>query len=109
VPTTHLTLIGKPDCHLCEDALEVVTTAVTELQADAARGSIALEQLSILDDPELHARYVEDIPVVLIEGKVHTYWRVDPARLKSAVNAARDSARENARDNEQEDEPGEAR
>ncbi len=28
---------------------------------------------------------MEDIPVVLIDGRQHTYWRVDPARLRTAL------------------------
>jgi glutaredoxin-like protein DUF836 len=83
-----LTLIGKPDCHLCEDALAVVTSVMNELNTDASGQAIALEEVSILDDPELHERYVEDIPVLLIDGKVHTYWRVDRARLIAALQAA---------------------
>jgi hypothetical protein len=83
-----LTLIGKPDCHLCEDALGVVTGVMNELNTDASGQPIALEEVSILDDPELHERYVDDIPVLLIDGKVHTYWRVDPARLRSALQTA---------------------
>jgi len=83
-----LTLIGKPDCHLCEHARAVVATVMAELEPDVGDGTITLEELSILDDPQLHARYVEDIPVVLINGRMHTYWRVDPTRLKSALRAA---------------------
>jgi hypothetical protein len=83
-----LTLIGKPDCHLCEDALAVVTSVMNELNTDASGQAIALEEVSILDDPELHERYVEDIPVLLIDGKVHTYWRVDRARLIAALQTA---------------------
>ncbi|PPG48994.1 thioredoxin family protein, partial [Rathayibacter sp. AY2B7] len=30
-------------------------------------------------------RFVEEIPVVLIDGRVHTFWRVDPARLRRAL------------------------
>jgi len=43
----------------------------------------------ILDDAELHALYVEDIPVLLINGKVHNYWRIDPLRLRTALLAVR--------------------
>ncbi|MEU1097416.1 glutaredoxin family protein, partial [Streptomyces sp. NPDC005877] len=27
------------------------------------------------------------IPVVLVDGAQHTFWRVDPARLRSALGA----------------------
>jgi hypothetical protein len=91
-----LTLIGKSDCHLCEDALGVVTSVMNELNTDASGTMIALQAVSILDDPELHERYVEDIPVLLIDGKVHTYWRVDPARLRSALQTVLNTPRQEA-------------
>ncbi|POH70343.1 thioredoxin family protein [Cryobacterium zongtaii] len=83
--TAHLTLIGKPGCHLCEDALAVVTAVLTELTAEPGSPTVLLEEKSILDDPELHELYVEDIPVLLINGLVHNYWRIDPARLRTAL------------------------
>ncbi|MFF2273509.1 glutaredoxin family protein [Agromyces sp. NPDC058136] len=81
-----LTLIGKPGCHLCDDAREVVQAVVAEFGSDATR-NISLAEQSILDDEALRARYAEEIPVLLIDGEVHTYWRVDPVRLKTALCA----------------------
>lgn len=46
---------------------------------------IAFDERSILDDPALRDRYAEEIPVVLIDGAQHTYWRVDPDRLRAAL------------------------
>lgn len=83
--TAHLTLIGKPGCHLCDDALAVVTTVLGELKAEPGAPVVSLEQKSILDDPELHELYVEEIPVLLINDLVHNYWRIDPARLRTAL------------------------
>ena len=80
-----LTLIGKPGCHLCDDAREVVQAVMAEVQAMDAAPSIALEERSILDDAALAARYAEEIPVLLIDGEVHNYWRIDPVRLKTAL------------------------
>jgi glutaredoxin len=87
VSELRLTLIGKPGCHLCDDARAVVNSVLAEREPDA-RG-YALEEVSILDDPQLYERYVEEIPVLLIDGKVHTYWRVDPTRLKKALQEDR--------------------
>ncbi|WP_022889395.1 glutaredoxin family protein [Agromyces italicus] len=81
-----LTLIGKPGCHLCDDAREVVQAVMAEFEQDAAC-RISLDEQSILDDEALRARYAEEIPVLLIDGEVHTYWRVDPVRLKTAICA----------------------
>ncbi len=79
---TQLTLLGKPGCHLCDDAREIV------LEVLAERPEVTFEELSILDDPELLDRYVEEIPVVLIDDRVHTIWRVDADRLRGALDAA---------------------
>ena len=39
----------------------------------------------LLDDPELIRRYGEEIPVTLVDGRQHDFWRVDPARLRAAL------------------------
>jgi hypothetical protein len=82
-----LTLIGKPGCHLCDDARDVVTAVLAEIGAAAASETPlpVFEEKSILDDAALHERFVEEIPVVLINGAVHNYWRIDPVRLKTAI------------------------
>ena len=82
---TTVTLIGKPDCHLCDVAREVVETVVAELPEDADD----IEELSIADDPALYAQWWEKIPVVLIDGELHGHWRVSPDRLRAALTAAR--------------------
>ena len=60
----------------------LVASVLAELPAAA---SVSLEELSILDDPELNERYWDEIPVVLIDGRVHNIWRIDPDRLKQAL------------------------
>jgi aryl-alcohol dehydrogenase-like predicted oxidoreductase len=73
-------IIGKPDCHLCADAEAVVAAVCAELGADYV-------VRSILDDPVLADRYWEQIPVVLVDGRQHDFWRVDPARLRAALTS----------------------
>ena len=76
-----LTLIGKPGCHLCEDAEAVVTNVVTSLP----ELPISVEDKSIEEDKDLFDSYWDQIPVLLINGKVHNYWRIDPVRLTNAL------------------------
>lgn len=59
---TRLTLYGKPGCHLCEEALEVVR-AVRE------RHPFELEEVDITRDPQLEALYRVRIPVIAIDGR----------------------------------------
>ena len=77
---TALTLIGKPDCHLCEDALAVVEGVLVDYP------QVSLSQLSILDDAALLEKYHDEIPVLLLDGRVHNIWRVDPKRLRTALD-----------------------
>lgn len=72
-------MLGKPGCHLCDDARAIVTEVLTEFP------DVTFDERSILDDPALLAEYAEEIPVVLIDDRVHTIWRVDPARLRNAL------------------------
>lgn len=77
---TTVTLIGKPGCHLCDDARSVISGII------AGMPGVELEERSILDDKELHDRHWDEIPVVLIDGAMHTYWKVDAERLRSALS-----------------------
>jgi Glutaredoxin-like domain (DUF836) len=73
-----VTLIGKPGCHLCDEARAVVASVTEEL-------GVGFEERSILEDPDLHARYWEQIPVTLVDGEQHDFWRVSPERLRAAL------------------------
>lgn len=84
--TVKLTLIGKPGCHLCDEAREVIARVRAEC---AERGvETELEELDILADPALARVHAEHIPVLQINGRQHAIWRVDPARLTPAIDKA---------------------
>jgi len=87
VSSVSLTLIGKPECHLCDDARDVVRGVLDDLAADSSVPpvDVTVTELSILDNPALMDEFVEEIPVVMINGRVHTIWRVEPARLRTAL------------------------
>ncbi len=73
-----VTLVGKPGCHLCDDAREVVLAVCAETGTD-------VEEVSVLDDPVLNDRFGEFIPVVLIDGEQHDFWRISADRLRRAL------------------------
>lgn len=75
-----VTLIGKPDCHLCDDARAVIAAVCAET-------GDTWTELSILDDPALAAEHWERIPVVLVDGQPHDFWRVDATRLRAALDS----------------------
>ncbi len=81
-PEARVTLIGKPGCHLCDAARAVVAQVTDEL------GESFVER-SVLDEPELMERYAEEIPVTLVDGRQHDFWRVDADRLRAALERPR--------------------
>lgn len=70
-----VTLIGKPGCHLCDEAQLVIAKVCGEL-------GVVWEKKDITEDEELHRAYWEQIPVVLVDGEQHTFWRVNEDRLR---------------------------
>lgn len=73
-----ITVIGKPGCHLCDNAQVVVDRVAADL-------GVGVTVLSILDDADLHERYWEQIPVILVDGRRHDYFHVDEQRLRAAL------------------------
>jgi glutaredoxin len=83
VSATALTLYSKPGCHLCDVAREIIESVV----ADLPEGAIEVSDIDILADERLVERYGEKIPVVLIDGELHAFWRVDSSRLRRSLEA----------------------
>jgi glutaredoxin len=87
-----LTLIGKPGCHLCDDARLVVNTVAGQFRSlhagVASSVQVHITEQNITEHPELAERYSEEIPVLLLNGKVHNYWKIDPIRLMAALEEA---------------------
>lgn len=81
MPTTTVTLIGKPGCHLCDDARVALTGVLANFDG------VTVVERSILDDPDLHDLYWDQIPVVLVGDAVHAIYRVDAARLQAELVA----------------------
>jgi hypothetical protein len=77
-----LTLITRAGCHLCEVAKEAIerVTAVT--------GDRWVE-VELNGDPELEGEYGDRVPVVLLDGREHGYWRVEEDRLLRDLTASR--------------------
>jgi hypothetical protein len=77
-PVPRVTLYGRKGCHLCDDARAVVEAVCAELGE-------SWSEVDIDEDPALVDRYGEEIPVTLVDGRQHDFWRVDPDRLRAAL------------------------
>ena len=78
MPTSRITLITRPGCHLCNDARAVVSRVADDL-------GVTWEERSIDDDDALREQYWEQIPVTLVDGAPHDFWRVSEDRLRTAL------------------------
>jgi glutaredoxin len=73
-----VTVVTRAGCHLCQDA----ETAVAALSAELGFGWTAVD---VDADPARQDRYGDRVPVILVDGREHGYWRVEAARLRAAL------------------------
>ena len=71
-------IYSRPGCHLCEVAESVVREVNQEVSFD-------LKVIYIDGDPHLEKEFGEEVPVTLINGKRHDYFKVDKKRFTEAV------------------------
>ena len=74
----HVTLVTRVGCHLCDDA----STLLHDLRAELGFG---YDELDVDADRDRRNEYSDRVPVILIDGKEHGYWRVEEARLRAAL------------------------
>ncbi len=60
-------------------------TRAPSLAAVAAEAGVAWAERDVDADPELADEYGDRVPVVLLDGSEHGYWRVDESRLRAAL------------------------
>ena len=76
--TPRVLVLTREGCHLCDQAIEVVAAVCAEAgEAYATRDVDA--------DPELREKYTDQVPVTFVDGAQHDFWRVVPARLRTAL------------------------
>ena len=75
-----VTVISRTGCHLCEIAIDKINLVKDQFKFD-------LEIKLINDLPELEQEYGEQVPVIMIDNKIHDYWRVDIERFTKAIKS----------------------
>jgi glutaredoxin len=74
-----VTLYGRPGCHLCDEAREVLLRVRAETPFE-------LHEIDIDGDDELFKRYLERIPVVSLNGEELFEFEVDEAALRRRLS-----------------------
>lgn len=75
-----ITLLNRPGCHLCDEALMDLNSYLEESGLDAE-----VELLDIERDEQLHRRFMERIPVVLVEGEIVCELAFDSEEMDAAT------------------------
>ena len=76
--STQVVIYSRANCHLCEDAEKNVREVLVEIPFN-------LEVIYIDGDQELERLYGEEVPVTLINGAKHDYFRVEKKRFSEAI------------------------
>jgi len=71
-------LLGRPGCHLCDDARAV-------LERVRVQHPFVLEEIDIEADDALLKAYVERIPVVVLDGEELSDFFVDEQDLRTRL------------------------
>jgi hypothetical protein len=77
-PAPVITLLSRPGCHLCDDARAVIASVAAEL-------GITWHERDITGSESDLRAYGDMIPVTLIDGVQHDFWRVSEPRLRAAL------------------------
>ncbi len=77
-PPARITLLTRPGCHLCDQARDVIARVAGEL-------GVAWHERDITQSESDLREYWDKIPVTLVDGVQHDFWRVSEARLRAAL------------------------
>jgi glutaredoxin len=80
---TVVTLYTRPGCHLCDEARDAI------LSLRGPDRPFDLREVDIEGDPGLHARFLERIPVVEVDGEQVAELHIDRAALLDALSGRR--------------------
>ena len=75
-----VTVYSRSGCHLCEIAIDRINSVINEYE-------FTLNVILIDNNNELEKEFGEQVPVILINNKIHDYWRVDLDRFTKAIKS----------------------
>ncbi len=74
-----MSLVTRRGCHLCEDAESVVDRLSREL-------GFSWDAVDVDQSRQLQDAYGDRVPVILLDGVEHGYWRGGEDRLRRALD-----------------------
>ena len=74
-------LLTRAGCGICRRVHDRLAELAAEL--DFALSSTDVDAAAAAGNPGLRAEFGDRLPVVLLDGREHSYWDVDEARLRA--------------------------
>jgi hypothetical protein len=81
-----VTLLTRTGCGLCTVALERLRVICADYGIEP--GAVDVDEAAATD-PGLRAEYGDRLPVVLLDGREHSYFDVDEPRLRADLARSR--------------------
>ena len=79
----HVELLTRAGCGLCEGVYRRLAELAAELDFDLSATDV--DAAAAAGDTGLRAEFGDRLPVVLLDGREHSYWDVDEDRLRADV------------------------
>jgi len=76
-----VTLLTRDGCAMCEQAARLLDQLAAELGFDLCSADVDAEAAA--GRPGCRAEFGDRLPVVLLDGREHSYWEVDVTRLRA--------------------------
>ena len=79
----HVELLTRAGCALCVRVYDRLAALAAELDFEVS--SIDVDAAAAAGNTALRAEYGDRLPVVLLDGREHSYWDLDEPRLRADI------------------------
>jgi Glutaredoxin-like domain (DUF836) len=81
----HVQLLTRAGCTICDGVHAQLAQLATELDLELTKTDVDAEAAK--GDTALRAEFGDRLPVVLLDGREHSYWELDEPRLRKDLAA----------------------
>jgi glutaredoxin len=78
-------LLTRDGCSICARVHARLAELAGELGFDLSTTDV--DAMALAGDPALRAEFGDRLPVILLDGREHSYWDVDEPRLRADLAA----------------------
>ncbi len=84
-PRPRVELLTRDGCSICARVHTRLAELAGELGFDLSATDV--DAMALAGDPGLRAEFGDRLPVILLDGREHSYWDIDEPRLRADLAA----------------------